>query len=495
MGAVPAVVTKKAIKNTVSARTQSRLQPVVEGIPISQIETSQEPLYLQRKCSCGGGCPSCSAIDESIQLKLKIGAANDKYEQEADQVADQVMRLPDTSPLSIGEKTNNRNPFSITPIVQRQEVEEAEDENDEAEFLQTKKVDDQRSEFPDDLGAYARSLNLKGQPLPKQAGEFFESRMNRDFSKVRIHTDNEAAKSATSINAKAYTVGNNIAFGHGQYSPDTFAGKRLLAHELTHVVQQGESEAQNDQIQRTVSDRSSCPANTNGAPALPEIDLTLAEVLVGADLTMARIGLIVNIQSLQAGNRPQRSASFNAYLTRFGLPERLSNGRYRDRFSGSQFATEDGAVEAELTQLKYRLERIQDIFSRSIRYICASERRLLTIGNCTERCVDQTGEAFAWVCRGGGAGNTIVICPAFWLMLSNDQSIGLIHEAAHLVFGFGDPSGASMTTRRRARNPVCYSGFVASVSGRNPPDSDCPPVPGVAIGGSTRNAGNPGPSP
>ena len=67
---------------------------------------------------------------------------------------------------------------------------------------------------------------------------FFESRMGHDFSDVRVHTDGEAAEAARSVHAQAYTLGRHVVFGAGQYTPATMDGKRLLAHELTHVVQQ-----------------------------------------------------------------------------------------------------------------------------------------------------------------------------------------------------------------------------------------------------------------
>jgi hypothetical protein len=86
--------------------------------------------------------------------------------------------------------------------------------------------------------SYIHSLNGKGHPLPATAKQFFQQRMGIDFSQVTIHTGKEASDSAKAINAKAYTVGNHIVFKEGQYAPDTHEGKKLLAHELTHVVQQ-----------------------------------------------------------------------------------------------------------------------------------------------------------------------------------------------------------------------------------------------------------------
>ena len=88
------------------------------------------------------------------------------------------------------------------------------------------------------IGAGIKSLRGSGQPLPDSVRGYFEPRFGSDFSRVRIHTDSRAAISAQSLNAKAYTLGQNIVFGNGEYSPERTSGKNLLAHELTHVVQQ-----------------------------------------------------------------------------------------------------------------------------------------------------------------------------------------------------------------------------------------------------------------
>lgn len=77
-----------------------------------------------------------------------------------------------------------------------------------------------------------------GQPLAESTRDYFEPRFRTDFSQVRLHTDSRAAEAAKSVNAKAFTLGKNVVFGAGQYTPGTSTGKRLLAHELTHVVQQ-----------------------------------------------------------------------------------------------------------------------------------------------------------------------------------------------------------------------------------------------------------------
>lgn len=84
-------------------------------------------------------------------------------------------------------------------------------------------------------------LRSSGQPLDPATRTFMEPRFGRDFSGVRVHTDGKAAQSAQSVNALAYTVGQDVVFGNGQYTPETDQGRRLLAHELTHVMQQTRS--------------------------------------------------------------------------------------------------------------------------------------------------------------------------------------------------------------------------------------------------------------
>jgi hypothetical protein len=81
-------------------------------------------------------------------------------------------------------------------------------------------------------------LRSPGQPLDAHTRAFMEPRFGHDFSRVRVHTDARAAESAWAVDALAYTVGRNVVFGAGQYVPASSAGQQLLAHELTHVVQQ-----------------------------------------------------------------------------------------------------------------------------------------------------------------------------------------------------------------------------------------------------------------
>jgi len=93
-------------------------------------------------------------------------------------------------------------------------------------------------------------LRSPGQPLDQSTRAFMEPRFDRDFSGVRVHTDARAAESAQQVNAQAYTVGHNIVVGAGRFAPETQSGRSLIAHELTHVVQQDGQQDQTRNLQR-----------------------------------------------------------------------------------------------------------------------------------------------------------------------------------------------------------------------------------------------------
>ena len=173
----------------------------------------------------------------SVQPKLTIGAPNDKYEQEADRVADQVMRMHDPSGIepTPSDPQIQRICEECEEEVRRQPIEEEEEE----ELLQAKRVSEKGiSTLSPETQARIATVRQGGAPLPENTRNFFEPRFGQDFSGVRVHADALAADSANSVNARAYTLGRDIVFGSGQYAPGTSGGKQLLAHELTHVVQQ-----------------------------------------------------------------------------------------------------------------------------------------------------------------------------------------------------------------------------------------------------------------
>lgn len=195
------------------------------------------PGVLQRKCECGKGtsadgeCQACGKQKNSlqrktesgatllsnsplgIQSKLSIGASDDPLEKEADRIADQVLAAPTRAAAS-----------SAALRIQRFEHH----------------VGDGVTTVP---ASVDRVLASPGIPLEVTLRHDMEQRFGHDFSQVRIHAGAVAEQSAQDVNAQAYTVGHNMVFASERFVPGMQTGRRLIAHELTHVVQQGGASA------------------------------------------------------------------------------------------------------------------------------------------------------------------------------------------------------------------------------------------------------------
>lgn len=196
-----------------------------------------------------------------IQTKLKINEPGDIYEQEADRVADAVMQMPGKEsgvlPLRFIDKaessgfkvmshsipTKVQDPTSqiyIPSLRFLEEVPAAREKKEEEEMPVQRKVvsNSQHSAAPPII---QNVLHSYSQPLNPATRAFMEPRFGHDLSLVRVHTDAQAEESALAVNARAFTVGQDVVFGSGQYAPETTDGKHLIAHELTHVIQQNSS--------------------------------------------------------------------------------------------------------------------------------------------------------------------------------------------------------------------------------------------------------------
>jgi len=188
---------------------------------------------------------SHTRLSYPLQAKLTVSEPGDQYEQEADRVAERVMRMPvpairlqrkcgcggATAPGESCEEC-----ASSQPLVQRHAGSSAASSATAPAIVH-------------------EVLGSPGHPLDSSSRAFMEPRFGHDFSGVRVHTDTRAAESARAVNALAYTVGRDVVFDFGQYAPNAVAGKKLLAHELSHVVQQGGLQRS---VQRQVDDRG-CP--------------------------------------------------------------------------------------------------------------------------------------------------------------------------------------------------------------------------------------------
>ncbi|MES2741988.1 MAG: DUF4157 domain-containing protein [Pseudomonadota bacterium] len=198
---------------------------------------------VQRACACGkhtpagGQCATCARGALAVQRKLSVGASDDALELEADRVADHVLALPaptaepttpdarpdsPTMPSQAGRAMGARPP----PRLSRLRAAQAGDAGAGA-MAAPASVD--------------TALAGAGQPLAPRLRHDMEGRFGQDFSAVRLHAGAAAAESAREVGARAYTVGSHIVFGAGAPSSASGAGRRLLAHELAHVVQQGQS--------------------------------------------------------------------------------------------------------------------------------------------------------------------------------------------------------------------------------------------------------------
>lgn len=201
----------------------------------------------------------------SIQPCLNINQPHDIYEQEANAMAEKLIHMP------VNE--SKQAPFFKPAISALQR--KCEHCEEEEKKMQRKEMNENKMVADNTLENYTNNLNgNSGNGLPDEVRNFYEPRFAYDFSNVRIHNDQAAAKSAQSINALAYTSENNIVFNSGQYSTGTNDGKRLLGHELTHVVQQkgGNYGNSNPVHQRVISNPILRKAN-------PAPDITDAEVV------------------------------------------------------------------------------------------------------------------------------------------------------------------------------------------------------------------------
>ncbi len=169
---------------------------------------------LQRQCACGnhtvasGECAACAKKKSGLQRKLAIGANNDPLEREADRVADQVLAASSRPAIN-----------NTPPHIQRS----------------ARQASEGTGTAPDGVD---RVLASAGRPLDPVLQQDMGQRFGYDFSRVRVHSDAAAEQSAREVNAKAYTVGNHIVFGAGHNLDGSTNSRLLLAHELTHVLQQ-----------------------------------------------------------------------------------------------------------------------------------------------------------------------------------------------------------------------------------------------------------------
>lgn len=347
-----------------------------------------------------------------IQTKLSINKPGDRWEQEADRIADRV--------VSGEEQISARGPAPVQ--VQRTGSESVE-------MTSPPQVNE--------------VLGRPGQPLDTGARTLMEGRFGHDFGRVRVHTDVQAADSARAVNALAYTVGEHVVFGTGQYAPQTGPGHRLLAHELTHVLQQAGG------IPMVARQTSPPPPRPPGQvqaesmaqwyPSYPGCG-PWQRRRIDYQLTLARSHVRNAISALQDELNPSPSGIIT--------------------IAGSalehQFHTHNPA---HIRTIISRMEGIQTSLNRGV-----NNFRCVTRAGCISQCNSTTADA----CAGPSA--PIRLCPGHFENGNYQGTMNLIHEAGHQS-GRGMVGGAShiyrhdvrfagLTTAQAMNNPDSYTLFV-----------------------------------
>lgn len=207
----------------------------------------------------------------TLQPKLKLGSSSDRYEQEADRIADTVMQLKSPA-TALSEGSHPRLDTLDTPQIQQRSTSTVH--------------------RADTQPMVENVLSSPGRPLPTTTRKMMESRLGHDFSQVRVHTNAEAQASAAALNAQAYTVGHDLVFAAGQFNPSSFSGQHLLSHELTHVVQQSTaSSAAHHTIQRK-------DPLSSSSTQRQDVVLLMASDLEAEAAVLAPGGIILKIKSL-----------------------------------------------------------------------------------------------------------------------------------------------------------------------------------------------------
>jgi hypothetical protein len=208
-----------------AAAASNRAHPILH---LQRTMGNQAVLWLLQTQQDGLAVGSAHA-PITTQPRLAVNTPGDSCEQEADRVSEQVMRMPEPQLLPACSCGGGCPRCQVKP---------------------SKGGAMYGSEQTAPPPLVHEVLASSGHPLDASARAFFEPRFGHDFSNVRVHVDSVAEQSTHGLHAKAYTTGHNIVFGAGQFAPETQEGRRLIAHELTHVVQQSRLHNSAQGIQR-----------------------------------------------------------------------------------------------------------------------------------------------------------------------------------------------------------------------------------------------------
>jgi Domain of unknown function (DUF4157) len=378
----------------------------------------------------------------AVQKKMSIGSSNDAYEVEADNVANKAMLMAEPQHQNVSqsgslvqrkcaacekEEKLQMKPLSdsITPLIQKSSAESGG-----------------VSHAPSNVENQINSSRGGGSIMDHGTKSFMESRFSIDFSDVKIHTGSQAVQMSRELNAQAFTVGNDIYFNEGKYSPNSDSGKHLLAHELTHTVQQGGG------IERKVQ-KSVIDANVvTNTPIETALGLTRQEI----------------IDTIRAANTEAITLSQSAIDS---LSTELANG-----ISG---ATVDANTELILNEelglsflnraqhslIRQQINRFTrvrtSLESGYLRYLALGIGNISLVGCSAGTCAND----FAFTCPGN---RLLVLCQTFW-DTPNEMGATIMHETFHIWFHMAQHSNSAL---RRA-DASCLESFAMRVSGKPAP--------------------------
>jgi len=279
---------------------------------VTHLQQSYGNAYVQRLLS-----------SRIVQAKLTVNPPDDVYEREADRVAETIQRQIEPEEEELQMKASSQ--------IQRQAEEEeeiqakasqiqrqAEEEEEEEEPIQTRTVGSQPSVTSDDLEGQINAARGSGQPLPDSVLASLEPHLGHDFSEVQIHTDAKADSLSQKLNAEAFTTGRDIFFREGAYQPDSASGKGLIAHELTHVVQQEAPVVQRNALEPTTTTEAEAPA-----AGLDETRMTALRALWEATV----VGPIREAYEALAGDTPDAERAITS-LASTNAPLSAMRGAY-----------------------------------------------------------------------------------------------------------------------------------------------------------------------
>ncbi|NBC08547.1 MAG: DUF4157 domain-containing protein [Bacteroidetes bacterium] len=445
--------------------------------PAEKEADKAKPFFTSRQSP---GTPFFSAVPSSVQPKLTINAPGDKYEQEADEMAERVVQaqsiqrqtlpadeeeLMQAKPLEAATVQRKCAACEPEATLQRQSEPEEEElmqakrqetatvqrqcavcgpvatlqrqaEPEEEELMQAKPLmrasENGTATATPQLASQLNSSKGGGQPLPKDTLSSMNQAFGTDFSNVRVHTGSRAQEMSEGIQAKAFTHGSDIYFNRGQYNPGSTEGKRLLGHELTHVVQQS-SEMNSLQRQPIDCDKSSITGVVDPARD-PQQEVINAHILARENVRLA----LNQVENILTGGAV-RTIIRNTFNRHFGNPSPLHIRRIRNR----------------LRAASSRLNRSSQTILRCNRG-----------GGCRRQ-----GTHGTQLCPSGGERTRI--CPHFFETGPIERAVTIIHESIHAVgacndIHIGDTNYPGSPSYNNAWSYDHFANMVSGVLGRIP---------------------------